>query len=127
MLVLVIEIPLAPNSQRRTPNVPLKKTAGKGHREENRGQSLVSGAVRTSVTLLGQNMGNTMSIIVYAFSVSFAGFFGRISARIKFRVAKSTWPSKEAAEPNFHHILCDCFETNGPTAQTRAKEERLTF
>src|SRR5206468_9803392 len=31
-----------PNTQRRTPNVQLKKTADKGHREENRGQSLVS-------------------------------------------------------------------------------------
>src|SRR5882724_1840702 len=52
------------------------------------------GVVRTSVTLLGQNIGNTLSIIVYAFSVSFAGFFGRISARKKLLVAKFTWPSR---------------------------------
>src|SRR5881275_2016002 len=55
------------------------------------------GAVRTSVTLLGQNIGNTMSIIGYTFSVSFAVLFGRISARIKFLVAKSTWPSRRRA------------------------------
>src|SRR5256886_2567706 len=54
----------------------------------------LGGAVRTSVTLLGQNIGNTMSIIGYTFSFSFAVLFGRISARIKFLVAKSTWPSR---------------------------------
>src|SRR5436305_7294040 len=71
----------------------------RGQRAEGRGQRAEvgagrSGAVRTSVTLLGQNIGNTMSIIGYTFSVSFAVLFGRISARIKFLVAKSTWPSR---------------------------------
>src|SRR6266853_386929 len=61
-------------------------------RSEVRG--FIAGAVRTSVTLLGQNIGNTMSIIGYTFSVSFAVFFGRISARKKFLVPKSTWPSR---------------------------------
>src|SRR5436190_50770 len=69
-----------------------EKAENRGQRSEVRGQE--SGAVRTSVTLLGQNIGNTMSIISYIFSVSFAVLFGRISARIKFRVAKSTWPSR---------------------------------
>jgi len=43
-----------------------------------------SGAVRTSLTLLGQNIGNTMSIVGYTFSVSYPVFF----------VAKSIWPRR---------------------------------
>lgn len=38
------------------------------------------GAVRTSVTLLGQDMGNTLLINGYTFSVSFAVLFGQIAA-----------------------------------------------
>ena len=56
--------------------------------------ALCFGAVSTSVTLLGQNIGNTVLIIGYTFSVSFEVFFGRISAREKFLVPKSTWPSR---------------------------------
>src|SRR6266699_3468931 len=63
-------------------------------RPENSSEKCEVGAVRTSVTLLGQNIGNTVSIIVYSFSVSFAVFFGRISARKKFLVPKSTCPSR---------------------------------
>ena len=43
-----------------------------------------SGAVRTSLTLLGQNIGNTISIVGYTFSVSYPVFF----------VAKSIWPRR---------------------------------
>ena len=68
---------------------------GAGGKEQRAGsREFETGAVRTSVTLLGQNIGNTMSIIVYTFSVSFAVLFGRISARIKFLVTKFTWPSR---------------------------------
>ena len=56
--------------------------------------ALCFGAVSTSVTLLGQNIGNTVLIIGYTFSVSFEVFFGRISARKKLLVPKSTWPSR---------------------------------
>src|SRR5437762_6416217 len=65
----------------------------RGQRSGVRGQT-GGGAVSTSVTLLGQNIGNTLLVIGYTFSVSFAVFFGRISARKKFLVPKSTWPSR---------------------------------
>src|SRR5439155_26147907 len=56
----------------------------RGQRTEDRDQLRWSGAVRTSVRLLGQNIGNTMSAIGYTFSVSSAVLFRRISAGIKF-------------------------------------------
>src|SRR5207244_12589897 len=71
-----------------------QRAKSKEQRAKSKEQRARSGAVRTSVTLLGQNIGNTMSIIGYTFSVSFAVLFGRISARIKILVAKSTWPSR---------------------------------
>src|SRR5947207_8979969 len=64
------------------------------------------GAVRTSVTLLGQDMGNTYRVNGYTFSVLCEVLFGqiaalfivlskRLSARIKLLVIKSTWPSSK--------------------------------
>src|SRR6266700_2727378 len=93
LLVILIEIggQRSENAERRTSNAELPRfndltfqrgEAKRRQRTESREQK--GGAVRTSVTLLGQNIGNTMSIIGYAFSVSFAVFF----------VAKSTWPSR---------------------------------
>ena len=73
-----------------------------------------------------QNIGNTMSIIGYTFSVSYAVFFGRISARKKFS-SLIHLAQQETAEPNFHQILRDGLETDGPTTQTRAEEEWLTL
>src|SRR2546423_13279466 len=68
-----------------------------------------SGAVRTSVTLLVQNMGNTLLLIVYTPFVLFAVLFGqiaatfgslskRLSARIKLLAATSIWPKR--SRPN---------------------------
>src|SRR6266567_3582001 len=69
----------------------------------------MSGAVRTSVTLLVQNMGNTLLLIVYTSFVPFAVLFGqiaatfctlskRLSARIKLLAVRSTWPKR--SRPN---------------------------
>ena len=54
------------------------------------------GAVRTSVTLLGQNIGNTMSIIVYTFCVSFAVLFGWIAATCLRFIQAGIRPNKTA-------------------------------
>src|SRR6266481_1541798 len=71
-----------------------KEQRAKSKEQRAKSRELETGAVSTSVTLLGQNIGNTLLIIGYTFSVSFAVFFGRISARKKFLVPKSTWPSR---------------------------------
>ena len=70
---------------------------------------IIDGAVRTSVTLLVQNMGNTLLLIVYTPFVLFAVLIGqiaatfcslskRLSARIKLLAATSTWPKR--SRPN---------------------------
>src|SRR6266487_70485 len=91
---------------------------GANQRSENRGRRTEDtgwkwGAVRTSVTLLGQNIGNTVSIIVYSFSVSFAVFF----------VPKSTCPSRR--RPNQTSIKSSAigFRPTDQPPQTRAEEE----
>src|SRR6266478_6460702 len=56
------------------------------------------GTVRTSVTLLGQDMGNTLLLIVYTSFVSSVVLFGRISARIKLLAERSIWP--RSSRPN---------------------------
>src|ERR1700730_2729319 len=61
------------------------------------------GAVRTSVTLLGQNIGNTLLLIVYTSFVSSAVLFGRISARIKLLAERSIWP--RSSRPNQTSII----------------------
>src|SRR5438093_7130272 len=97
-----------------------------------------TGAVRTSVTLLVQNMGNTLLLIVYTPFVLFAVLIGQIaatfcslskwlSARIKLLAATSTWPQEESPKPNFQAIACDGFESNAPTGQGTAKKEALAF
>src|SRR4030095_4381384 len=70
-----------------------KKAEVRSQKEDGR-----TGTVRTSVTLLGQDMGNTLLLIVYTSFVSSVVLFGRISARIKLLAERSIWP--RSSRPN---------------------------
>src|SRR5260370_40065588 len=60
--------------------------------------NLLMGAVRTSYTLLVQDMVYTSVIFCWLFSLVATAFFGRISDRKKFALEGSIWPSK--SRPN---------------------------
>jgi hypothetical protein len=62
------------------------------------------GAVRTSVTLVGQYIGNTVGVSGYSLVVLFLVFFGPISARKKLAVVGSIQPSSNRA--NQTSICC---------------------
>ena len=57
----------------------------------------MQGAVRTSVTLLVQYIGNTVIFLVTFFQLCFAVFCGRISARKKLALAGSIQPNSKRA------------------------------
>jgi 1,4-dihydroxy-2-naphthoate octaprenyltransferase len=91
----------------------------RGQRSEIRDQR--SGAVRTSVTLLGQNMGNTWLLIVYTLFVAFAVLFGQIAATFLQFIQSAICPNKtarrqihlaqkEPPKPNFHQVLSHGFK-----------------
>jgi hypothetical protein len=84
------------------------------------------GAVRTSVTLLGQNIGNTMSIIVYTFCVHLQFYSGGYPpnkiARRQIHLAE-----RQPTKPNLEQVARDWLETHRPTGQTGAEEEPVSF
>src|SRR6266480_4114775 len=87
-----------------------------------------SGAVRTSVTLLVQNMGNTLLLIVYTPFVLFCSFNRADSRHFLQFIQTAICPNKtarrdihlaqeESAKPNFQAIACDGFESNAQPAK----------
>ena len=82
-----------------------------GQKSEVRGQLTgnAGGAVRTSVTLLGQDMGNSYCLLFFGLICSFV----RADIRPNKIARRQIYLAQEQApKPHFEQILCDGVESN---------------